>query len=175
MAGYSPYKDLIELIDPAQVGDDRSRWGFVTWLENLGKISDANVPFELYKKGESKHFSFERGPVDLNATKMPAGIGVLQSKGGAAPGLSSTEQYLIDPMTKERIDKVPLRDASGKEVRDRNNNVVAEVNDQWFILKMKFVWKDAGAEAAATPATASPVGTGAPGGFPGGYGFGGRR
>lgn len=73
--GYSPYGAIGELLDPHGVGDDQSKWGFVTRLVNIGKIIRGGE-FELYKKGDNKHFTLESGPVDLTDAKMPGGIGV---------------------------------------------------------------------------------------------------
>jgi hypothetical protein len=55
----------------------------------------------------------------------------------------SDEQILIDPMTKETISRVAKLDEYGREEIDRSGNVVYKVNDHWFRLDVKFVWKDA--------------------------------
>lgn len=50
---------------------------------------------------------------------------------------------MIDPQTREVISKVAELDEHGTEKIDRMGNVVYEVNDRWFVLNVKFVWKDA--------------------------------
>ena len=50
---------------------------------------------------------------------------------------------MIDPMTKEIISKVAQLDEDGKEKFDNRGEVIYEVNDHWFILDVKFIWKDA--------------------------------
>lgn len=126
--GYSPYRNLTELLDPPGVRDDRDRWGFVTRLDNLAELFQ-NIPFELYHKHDITHFKIETGLVDLESREdMPAGIGVQkevervpkalieQNKGGAIGGYGGiyggmqseyviTENVLIDPMTNEEISK----------------------------------------------------------------------
>jgi len=56
---------------------------------------------------------------------------------------------LIDPMTKEIISKVAELDEDGKEKLDGRGIV----NDHWFILNVKFAWKD----APAPPVVAAPA------------------
>jgi hypothetical protein len=63
---------------------------------------------------------------------------------------------LIDPMTKEIIGKVPKYGEGGKPALDRRGQVDYEINDHWFVLKLKLIWKDAPKEASA--ATAAPAG-----------------
>jgi len=142
VTGYSPYKNVGKLLDPAGVEDYKDQWGVVTQLLHLDEIFDGNSPFELYKRKEVKqHFELVGPkPVDIDAG-MPAGIGVLDVR------KESGEQVLIDPMTNEIISKVAKLDERGKKKLDRLGNVVYEVNDQWFVLKAKFVWKDAPKEA----------------------------
>lgn len=132
--GYSPYRDLGALLDPHSVGDDRTKWGFVTRLVNIQKVMPG-CEFELYKKDDIKHFKLEKGPVDLTQRDMPAGIGIekevervrppedptrRQQYGGydsyrySDPGYGGgarldriyNERVLIDPMTNEEMSKV---------------------------------------------------------------------
>ncbi len=56
IAGYSPYKNIGELMDPPGVEDKPDKWGFVTRLLHLDEIVDGNSPFKLYKKAEVEHF-----------------------------------------------------------------------------------------------------------------------
>ncbi|MBE0534496.1 MAG: hypothetical protein IH624_02420 [Phycisphaerae bacterium] len=73
--GYSPFKPVGALLDPHSVGDDRTKWGFITRLVNLDKVMPG-CEFELYRKDDIKHFTLESRPVDLLDPKMPGGIGV---------------------------------------------------------------------------------------------------
>jgi type IV pilus assembly protein PilM len=138
IAGYSPYGDLGELMDPAGVEDRRNLWGFVTRLRHLDEIIvDGNSPFKLYDKAGLDHFKLEIKPVDASA-EMPLGTGVE----GNGRGISS-EEVLIDPLTKEVISKVAKLDDRGRPRLNSSGEVVYETNDHWFILNVKFVWKDA--------------------------------
>jgi hypothetical protein len=134
---------LGELMDPAGVGDDPSKWGVITRLLHLDDVVDGNCPFELYKKARIEHFKLEISEVDLEAG-VPAGIGIRDIK--LEKGKTDDrygEEVLIDPMTQEIISKVPELDEYGKEKIDRSGKVIYEVNDHWFRLDAKFVWKDA--------------------------------
>ena len=57
---------------------------------------------------------------------------------------------MIDPMTKEVISKVAKLDTEGKRRTHRFGNDVYEINDHWFVICAKFVWKDASPPAAGT-------------------------
>jgi hypothetical protein len=144
IVGYSPYKNVGELMDPAGVGDDPSQWGVITRLLHLDDVIDGNCPFELYKKASIDHFKLEIKEVDLEAG-VPAGIGIRDTK--FEKGKTGDDKYgqevLIDPMTQEVISKVPELDEYGQEKIDRSGKVVYKVNDHWFRLDAKFVWKDA--------------------------------
>jgi len=126
--GFSPYAEIIELLDPSGVGTDQTKWGFVTRLQNFDQLFE-NCQFELFKKQETEHFVQKTGEVDLNATEMPAGIGIPKEfiravidtpENSAASGRRPTystrgrpaildriqvEKGLIDPLTKEEIAK----------------------------------------------------------------------
>ena len=121
--GYSPYQNISELLDPPNVKDDSSRWGFITRLENLPDLFP-DVPYELFAKHDITHFKVETGLVDLDEKDMPAGIGV-QKEVERVPQSSDrntpanrrtgqirrgqdfvyTEEVLIDPMTNEEISR----------------------------------------------------------------------
>jgi len=152
IAGYSPYKDIGELMDPVAASDDPKKWGVVTRLMHLDEIVDGNCPFELYERTRIEHFKLETGDVDWDA-QMPVGIGVVEDTGlgkvGKGGRLPSGRPVLIDPMTKEIICKVPELDEHGREKIDRMGNVVYQTNDHWFVLNVKFVWKDAPEEQTA--------------------------
>ncbi len=124
--GYSPYKDIRDLLDPSDVKNDASRWGLVTRLENLGKVFPG-TDFELYQKANVKHYKLEVGEVDLGDTSTPLGIGVLEQvvrvpvdplaldRSAYTRGMSPTgrpvmdkvsvEPVLYDPLTREEINK----------------------------------------------------------------------
>ncbi len=145
IAGYSPYKDIGELLEPIGAEKAPSRWGFVTRLAHLDDIVDGNSPFELYEKADPNHFRLTKGPVGLDEA-MPKGIGAVDVRYEQPDEMRSMragKQFLIDPMTKEEIGKVAKLDDFGKEMLDRDGNPVYETNDYWFILNVKFVWKDA--------------------------------
>jgi hypothetical protein len=152
MSGYLPYKDAELLLDPTGASDDKTKWGVITRLMNLDKYFDSNSPFELYKKTRLEHFQLKIGDVDVASKEMPSGIGVLNSKKKddlPSKKLNSDEDSLLDPMTKEVISKVPQYDQNGKIATDKNGKELYKVNDQWFTLKAKFIWREAaGAESA---------------------------
>jgi type IV pilus assembly protein PilM len=170
--GYSPYKNIAELLDPPSTGDDSARWGLVTRFEKLSELFPG-VPFELFGKHEVDHFTVETGLVDLSVKDMPSGIGetreierVSQESGtkqtrgrtGSRSDFVYSEQVLVDPMTGEEISKT--YDIYTQEDIDRDpelnqkdlgrkkfNKLTGEEKyierDQWFRIKAKFVWKDA--------------------------------
>ena len=83
--------------------------------------------------------------VQTCALPISAGIGVPELRFKKTKKLKdkqSGEQVLVDPMTKEIISKVAELDEDGTEKIERGK-VVYKVNDHWFILNAKFVWKDA--------------------------------
>jgi type IV pilus assembly protein PilM len=145
IAGYSPYADIRELMDPEGAGEDKSKWGVITRLAHLDELKDifdGNSPFELYKRLDITQCKLEIGEVALGP-ETPAGIGVVEVRSGKTKSAygENTEQVLIDPMTKEVISRVVDRDENGKEKRDRYGNPVYKANDHWFRLDVKFVWK----------------------------------
>ncbi|MHC4641813.1 MAG: hypothetical protein ACYS32_09230, partial [Planctomycetota bacterium] len=87
---------------------------------------------------------------------MMTGSGMISDLGDGRIGI----RVLIDPMTKEIISKVPEFDADGKEKLDNRGKPVYTVNDHWFILNVKFIWKDAPKPAVVTsPTTAYNYGS----------------
>ena len=183
IVGYSPYKDIDELMDPAGVEDNPDEWGFITRLTHLDDMVDGNSPFKLYKKTEVKHFQLNSDPVEAreelsggDITNIFRGIGVedirfekAQVTRGRMIRDSEYENFgirvLIDPMTKEIISKVAELDEEGKEKLDSRGKPIYTVNDHWFMLNVKFVWKDApGPPVVAGPAIPVDYGgrTGAP-------------
>jgi len=142
IAGYSPYKNIGGLMDPAGVENDPNKWGVVTRLLHLDDIVDGNSPFKLYRKAEIEHFKLETGEVAWDA-KMPVGVGIEDTKSKKSRRDEIDEQILIDPMTKEIISRVAELDKYGGEEIDRSGNVVYKVNDHWFRLDVKFAWRDA--------------------------------
>jgi type IV pilus assembly protein PilM len=158
LTGYTPYKNIGEMMDPAGVGDDREKWGVVTRLMNLSaleepnsvsdanSLSDANCPsdanglFELYKKTDIVHFELQTGDVSLDG-QMPDGIGMVKDVKQGDSGFE--ERVLIDPMTKEVISKLPLKDEMGRDRLDNKGKRVYQVADHWFVLKFKLRWRQA--------------------------------
>ena len=157
--GYTPYGDKIsevqELLDPHGVDANPDRWGFVTRLAHLDElVADGNNPFKLYKKEEKEQFSLEIKEVNLEDSEMmpPEGVGVWEEKEiettavqvSSRPGYvgAQSEWELVDPMTRETINKVPVLDEDGEQVI-RNGRPVSRVNDHWFVLNVKFEWTEA--------------------------------
>ena len=155
VVGYTPYRDLMALLDPTGVEGQRESWGFVARLGHIDAFVDANSPFELFSK-EADHFRLEKGAVDLE-TDFPIGIGDSETlpeepgapgtKARAAPTMtmSFTQGYdiLVDPVTRERIDAEPQNDIYGNPKRDALGNKVLTVRDSWFKLDFKLKWEDA--------------------------------
>ncbi|MHC4644561.1 MAG: type IV pilus assembly protein PilM [Planctomycetota bacterium] len=147
--GYSPYENVGQLLDPLGVEGQLKKWGFVTRLQH----QDPNGTFELFKKTEKKHFEPRIGEVDLAPDKeLPQGIGVVEIR--EVPWDQSGEKVLVDAMTNEIISKVVQRNEEGNRKINRRGKFVYTVNDHWFELKLKFVWKKAPpkpVDPAATP------------------------
>jgi len=143
IAGYSPYENIDELIYPAGVENWKDQWGFVTRLLHLDDFVDGNSPFELYEPTDPNQFNFDTGEVSMDA-QMPSGIGVedFRETKLIQPGQSEgVEWILIDPMTNETISKVAVLDEDGKPVIYRGREAY-EVNDHWFVLNVKFIWRE---------------------------------
>jgi len=172
------------LLDPPLVEDDPGKWGFITRLTHLDDMVDGNSPFKLYKKTEDKHFKLETGEVEAREERSSdtmnilTGIGVedirfektRMTRGRMTRARMTREvgreeggmRVLIDPMTKEIISKVAELDEDGKEKLDGRGKPIYIVNDHWFILNVKFLWKDAPAPpvvAVVDPATAAYPGS----------------
>jgi type IV pilus assembly protein PilM len=159
ITGYSPYENIGELMEPRGIEDDRSRWGFITRLLHLdGLAVDGNSPFELYKKTDIKHFKLEIHEVSYDS-EMPIGIGIVDAKYKHMTGTKSNEQILIDPMTKEVISKVVVLGPDRKpKLDERTGKEIYKVNDRWFVLNAKFIWKDA-PESAMEPTESTSYNT----------------
>ena len=74
------------------------------------------------------------------------GIGVQEVReNSSATGSrqSQNETVLKDPMTNEIISTVPVYNADGIQRLDGMGRPVFQVNDHWFVLNLKFIWKDA--------------------------------
>jgi len=164
---YSPYgqsvTELGALIDPHSVEDQKDKWGFITRLKHLDDmVEDANSPFELYKKEDPDQFNLEIKEVDLDI-EMPGGIGIweelidetTQTQAGFRSGAVTPNWILIDPMTGETINKESVLDENGKP-KLYQGKPVFQVNDHWFVLNAKFIWRDA-PEPPEKPVT-SPYG-----------------
>ena len=163
---YSPYgqtvTELGELIDPHSVEEKPDKWGFITRLAHLDDfVEDGNSPFELYKKDEvPEQFSLEIKEVTVDG-EMPGGIGIWEdlidetTQTGSRSGGLARNLILIDPMTRETITKESVLNEDGKPILYRGQPRY-KVNDHWFVLNAKFIWKDA-PEPPAKPVT-SPYG-----------------
>jgi type IV pilus assembly protein PilM len=161
--GYSPYENVMDLLHPVGASEDRSQWGVVTRFNRLRELFP-DCPFELYSL-EHEHFKIERGPVDVSASGMPAGIGAerMRGVGGAGesvaavearPALLATggiEKIMVDPLTEEVVSRVVERDEKGQPVVASPDEVKYQVNDYWYRVKAKFIWKDAPEEARPKP------------------------
>ena len=144
ITGYSPYKDIGELMDPVGVEDDPNKWGVITRLMHLDDVVSWKNPFELYKKAKVEHFNLETGEVDVEGA-MPVGIGLedIEFERARQAERGDDERVLIDPMTREIISKVAEFDDKGRKKVDGSGKVVYKSNDHWFKLDAKFSWKDA--------------------------------
>lgn len=158
--GYSPYKDIDNLMEPLEVGDDREKWGFITRLRNHDVAVDDDRAFELFERTNPKNFKLEIHPIDLGKYPPPMGIGVeserrIEIKSETASRLPTyfgqlkqaqrltIEPILIDPATKEVISVVGKYNEDGTQVTDdKTGETVYETNDYWFRLQAKFLWKD---------------------------------
>ena len=138
MIGYSPYgqntAEFGTIFDPANVDNQKEKWGFVTRLGHIElTVDEKKIPLQLYNKANSLHFKRDIRDVDLTKEIAP-GIGEYSTRNGV--------DVLIDPMTEEIISKQD-----------------SVINDHWFVLNLKFIFKDAngpaGTTAAATTASAT--------------------
>jgi type IV pilus assembly protein PilM len=152
IAGYSPYENILRLMDPAGVKDEPDNWGFITRLEHLDDIVDGNSPFRLCKRGEKDHFVLDTGPVSLDIKAQQNSVvesilQVLERDGGPERrrDVPTTRRAFVlrDPMTKEVVSRVAERDEDGKVKTDRPGNIIYKDNDHWFVLRAKFIWRGA--------------------------------
>jgi type IV pilus assembly protein PilM len=149
MVGYSPYKKIYELMDPVSEEGKPDEWGFITRLSHLDDIVDGNSPFTLYKKtGGDKHFKLDSDDVEApdelsssDTTNIFKGIGVEEIRFEKMRTSSAGRSRSIMGMS-DSIDKVVELDEDGKE-KLYNGKPIYTVNDSWFILNVKFAWKDA--------------------------------
>ncbi len=166
--GFSPYENIGALVDPPNVTDHPSKWGFVTRLNNLDRFTDSNCPFELYDTG-ADHFRFEHAVIEWET--VPLGIGEVEAipdtaSGtgrsttiGRAPAMmggmeTPTIDILVDPVTRERIDAEPIYDAEGKPRVDLLGNAQLIKHDSWFQLDFKITWDHAPESTDDTSGTA---------------------
>ena len=146
ITGYCPYgdnsTDVRNWLDPQKVGSDRTTWGFITRLEHTDGLVDANSPFKLYDKVNKNHYQLDVRRVDLTQdNSVPIGTGVEKvptyptTLGASSVYQAATDTPLIDPLTKEDVSATTETGSDGRTIE--------KVNDHWFILKMKFLWKNA--------------------------------
>jgi type IV pilus assembly protein PilM len=146
--GYSPYgrsvNEFGKLLDPHGVEDDWSKWGFVTRLEHIDDIIDGNCPFELYERNDPEHFSLEMKEVTFGGEISP-GIGeeaVRYKTTAIEPGEDAEKETVLkDPMTKEIISTIAVWDEYGRQKLGPGGEPLFKVNDHWFILNFKLLWK----------------------------------
>lgn len=170
--GYCPYEKIGELMDPAGVGNNQDKWGIATRLMNLNKffVGDGNCPFGLFEKNKIEHFRIETGVVDLDDKQMPANIGILEnivripeedvaiqdtrgrssSRTLAADSSDRvpTETVLLDPLTKEEINKTFDLDDKGRKKLDSFGKPMFIERDKWFRIKAKILWKNSPSSTA---------------------------
>lgn len=147
ITGYSPYRNINELLDPVGAENNPEKWGFITRLMHLEEIADGNSPFLLFGKTDPQHFNCSTGVVSLDSKniKTPANIGVLK-KGAIAVSSKSSQNYksadiLVDSMTGEVISQQVRLNEEGQPAYDKRGNILYDEHDHWFILKAKFIWK----------------------------------
>ncbi len=129
LEGYSPYKEIDELLDPSGVKNDKDKWGLITRFENLDKIIP-KCRFELFSKDNIDHFRVETGEVEFGDDNTPYGVGIEKEiervpqeeegkervrgagmMGGRGRGrgrfgdIITVEDVLVDPMTNEELSK----------------------------------------------------------------------
>ncbi|MFH1613682.1 MAG: pilus assembly protein PilM [Planctomycetota bacterium] len=155
--GYCPYEKIYELLDPVGVdNNDRSKWGVVTRLMHLKDLFP-NCPFELFEKHAPENFQTKTGEVEYGDNDTPDGVGIprdvksLTRDSRSAPagmtfggrgGISEKSKILIDPMTEEVICKIEAKDEQGRTIRDDYDEPVYNINDRWFTIRAKFLWKN---------------------------------
>jgi hypothetical protein len=144
IGGYSPYGKITELMDPYGVENDQDKWGVVTRLLHLDDFVDGNSPFEVYKKTDPNQFSIDLGEVNREE-EMPVGIGVTDVRyRPMPPGIAKEEGWewiLIDPMTKETISRIKEWEQNGSKKIGRRGVQMVTINDHWFVLNIKFLWR----------------------------------
>ena len=120
-------------------------------------VEDADSPFELFKKEDPEQFNLEIKEVTIDGEMVPAGIGIWEelidetARPGSRAGALTRNRILIDPMTREVICKISVVDEDGEPILYRGQPVF-KVNDHWFVLNAKFIWRDA-PEPPAQPMT----------------------
>ncbi len=129
--GISPYRKLKELLEPAGVGGDKSRWGLITRLANLNKVPGS--AFELFAKDDNEHFKYKTGDVLFEGDDEMPEIGVIgirkevervpreieenrntgrssnytvRTRVGRVEDRIEIEKVLIDPLTGEEMSRV---------------------------------------------------------------------
>ncbi len=146
ISGYSPYEKIGELMTSYGVEGEQDKWGFVTGLFHLDDfVVEGDSPFEVYKNTDPNQFNLEIKEVNLEK-QIPAGIGIMDVRYKPTPAGSrqeeSAEWVLIDPMTRETISRIAEWEEDGR-AKLYGGQQVYTVNDHWFVLKVKFVWRDA--------------------------------
>ena len=115
---------------------------------HLDDVGDGNSPFELYGKADMLHFNLKITEIGGDED-MPRGIGVLDAESDATKAAETVsvkgvnKEIWRDSMTNEIISKFVEIDDDGKPKIDRYGREIVAINDHWFRLDAKFVWRDA--------------------------------
>lgn len=148
VVGYSPYEDILALLDPPNVDNRPDQWGVVTRLRHLTGPDGTDSPYELFSM-DSDHFRIRHGRVDWET--VPVGVGDIErvpdtsraTGAAAADGVTAYKEILVDPVTREIISAEPRLDAAGKPVPDIAGRPAVTPRDRWFEMSFKLKWNNA--------------------------------
>ena len=143
-----------------EVGEVEAREarGGIDTVDMLKGIGIEEIRYEQSRAAGSRTMSQGMSAARMAAARMAAARMPGARMSGAMGSDLRAVTVLIDPMTKEVISKVADFDDDGKIKLDGSGKPVYKVNDSWFILNLKFAWKDAPKPAPATSQAATSVG-----------------
>jgi len=150
--GYSPYKNIEELLDP-EYGPDQSEWGFVTRLVNLEKIPESR--FELFGKGNTNHFKQVTGEVDLKDGETPIGIG-FKKKIERVPPSAETDRKgrsVIDRFNKPNLPRPDMTQWGGNKGRIKVEEVLVDPMTNEEMSKTFDLWTQEDIDNGLAPET----------------------